>query len=411
MMETEGTPRQTYYRWFMDKLLMGMSWQSYARSLISPFNIIAGAILFVGAYVLLIRYTQGLASVTHASSEYPWGLLLSWGLFGGVPLSATGFVMTAGFYIFGYRSYKPLVRLAVLGGLLGYIFAASYLLIDLGRPWRIYYPMIISFGPASILFLVAWHVSLYTIVQFLEFSPAILEWLRSKRVHKWAIGLTIAMTIGGIILSTLHQSALGALYLLAPGKVHPLWYSPHLPVFFLASSIYAATAFLICLSWLSITFLKKRCDEAFIKNLDKLTIGLGRATAIVMVVYFALKVIGVAHEENWYLLTTPYGHWFLVEMLGFILLPSTLLTIAVKNRSVSLVRFSALLSVIGVLLNRLNITMIVFNWNLPDHLKHIVPPWTEVAIVLFMVTLHILIFRWVLNRIPVLWQEKEYLQK
>ncbi len=113
-------------------------------------------------------------------------------------------------------------------GLLGYFFAVIYLLVDLGRPWRIYYPMAISFGTASVLFLVAWHVAIYLTVQLLEFSPAILEWLKSRRVRRWATRTTIGMTIAGIILSTLHQSALGAMYLLAPGKVHPLWYSSYI---------------------------------------------------------------------------------------------------------------------------------------------------------------------------------------
>ena len=222
---------------FMNKLTMGMSWPEYARKLITPFNIVAAIILSVGLPMIVWRFMSGLVVATHASNEYPWGLFLGWGLFGGVPLSATGFVMATAYYIFGFKKYHPLVRLGVLTGLLGYLFAVIYLLIDLGRPWRIYYPMAIGFGTASILFLVAWHVSTYLTVQLLEFSPAILEWLKSKRVRRWALMSTIGMTIAGIILSTLHQSALGAMFLLAPGKVHPLCYSQYIPVFSLSSSI------------------------------------------------------------------------------------------------------------------------------------------------------------------------------
>src|SRR5574341_287756 len=185
---------ETFQATFMEKLRMGMSSQEYTRSLITPFNIVAAIILSIGIPVIVIRFVQGLAFATHASNEYPWGLLLGWGLFGGVPLSATGFVMATAYYIFGFKDYGPLVRLGVLIGLLGYFFAVVYLLIDLGRPWRIYFPMVVGYGTASVLFLVAWHVATYLTVQILEFSPAILEWLKSKRVLRWALMMTIGMT-------------------------------------------------------------------------------------------------------------------------------------------------------------------------------------------------------------------------
>src|SRR5512140_22285 len=265
---TSAKPNE-FRTWFMGKLLMGMTWPEYIQSLLTPFNLVAALILSVGLPVLALRFYYGLAFATHASNEYPWGLYLGWGLFGGVPLSATGFVMATAYYIFGFRRYHPLLRLGVLTGFLGYLFAVIYLLVDLGRPWRIYYPMAIGFGTQSVLFLVAWHVATYLSVQFVEFSPAILEWIKSHRVRKWAVMLTIGMTIAGIILSTLHQSALGAMYLLVPGKLHPLWYSSYLPVFFLSSSIYAALAMVIFVSTLAARFLKSRCDSEFLESLPK----------------------------------------------------------------------------------------------------------------------------------------------
>lgn len=394
--------------WFMDKLLMGMSWPEYRQSLITPFNVVAALILSVGLPLIVLRFVHGLSFVTHASNEYPWGLFLGWGLFGGVPLSATGFVMATAYYIFGFRKYQPLVRLAVLTGFLGYFFAVMYLMTDLGRPWRIYYPMAVGFGTASVLFLVAWHVATYLTVQLLEFSPAILEWLKSRRVRAWAMMITIAMTIAGIILSTLHQSALGAMFLLAPGKVHPLWYSSYIPVFFLASSVYAALAMIIVVSTLAAKFLRSRADQNFLGNLDNLTIGLGTGACVGLFVYFALKLIGVAHDNHWDLIATHYGYWFLVEILGFVLLPALILTYGVKIRSVFAVRLGAFMAVAGIILNRLNVSIITFNWNLPGHLHHIIPPWREVAVVLAIATMHILIFRWILNRMPVLRAEPGY---
>jgi Ni/Fe-hydrogenase subunit HybB-like protein len=394
--------------WFMDKLLMGMSWPEYARSLITPFNIVVAIILSVGLPLLAIRAVYGLATVTHASNEYPWGLFLGWGLFGGVPLSATGFVMATAYYIMGFKKYAPLVRLGVLTGFLGYLFAVIFLLTDLGRPWRIYYPMAVSFGTASILFLVAWHVSTYLTVQFIEFSPAILEWLKSQRVRKWAVKVTIGMTIAGIILSTLHQSALGAMFLLAPGKVHPLWYSSYIPELFLSSSVYAALTMVVVVSTLAARFLKSKCDEGFLGNLDELTVGLGKAAAIAMYVYFAMKVISVAHDSEWALLNTPYGHWFLLEVIGFVLLPAVVITLGFKAQFAGFVRLGSFWAVAGILLNRINMSIIAFNWNLPGHLHHIIPPWREAVLVLTISTIHVLVFRWIVNRMPVTREEPGY---
>ncbi len=413
-MNTEGILKpadvksENFRSWFMNKLLMGMSWPEYIQSLITPFNIVAAIILSIGLPLLALRFYYGLYYVTHASNEYPWGLYLGWGLFGGVPLSATGFVMATAYYIFGFKKYHPLLRLGVLTGFLGYLFAVIYLLVDLGRPWRIYYPMIIGFGTQSVLFLVAWHVATYLSVQFVEFSPAILEWLKSQRVRRWAVLLTIGMTIAGIILSTLHQSALGAMYLLVPGKLYPLWYSPYIWILFLCSSIYAALAMVIFVSTLAARFLRNRCDAEFLENLPKLTLGLGQGAAVGMFVYLVLKIISVAHDNNWHYLTTPYGYWFLLEVLGFVVAPALVLTYGVKAQSVGAVRFGAIWGVVGIVLNRLNVSIIALNYELPHHLQHIIPPWKEAWAVLTIATIHILIFRWILNRMPVLHAHPDY---
>ena len=393
---------------FMEKLLMGMPLSDYMKTLITPFNVVAAVILSVGIPLIVLRFTQGLAYVTHASNDYPWSILLGWGLFSGVPLSATGYVMATAVYIFGFKKYHPLVRLGVLTGFMGYLFAVIYLLIDIGRPWRIYYPMAVSFGPTSVLFLVAWHVALYLTVQLLEFSPAILEWLHSRRVRKWAVMITVSMTVAGVILSTLHQSALGALFLLAPGKVHPLWYSSFLPVFFFISSIYAGFVMVIAVSTVLSRFMRNRADQDFLGSLDTLTVGLGKGACIVMFVYFVLKLIGVAHDDNWSLLVTPYGYWFLAELVLFVLVPGLVLSYGVKRESHRTVRIGAFFALAGVILNRLNVSLITFNWNMPDHLRHLVPPGKEVMVVLAIATLHIVIFRWIVNRMPVLKEHPDY---
>ncbi len=400
--------REPFDRWFMRKLRMDMSWQDYGRSLVTPFNFLMAAVLVVGIPLIIVRFAYGLDSVTHGSDDYPWGLIIFWGLFALVPLSATGFTMASAYYIFGFRRYGPMVRIGVLAGFLGYLFAVIYLLVDMGRPWRIYFPMAVSFGMASVLFSVAWHVAVYLAVQLLEFSPAILEWLQSRRVRRWATKITVAMTIAGIILTTLHQAGLGAMYQLAPGRLHPLWYSQYLPELFLASSVYVAIAMMVVICYLVARFMRDRCDEAFLSSLDRLTIGLGQATAIAMYVYFVMKMISVAHDREWDLLGTPYGYLFLVETVGLVLLPAIVLTFGVKAAHAGVVRFGAALAVLGLLLNRLNVCIVAFNWDLPGHLQHIVPTWQEVVIVLALTAIHVGVFRWIVNRMPVAREESGF---
>ncbi len=209
-----------------EKLWLGLTISDYKKQFFrNPVNWLMIFIFAIGVPLILGRYAFGLGWVTHASNDYPWGLFLGFGLFGMVPLSASGFMLGTTVELFGRKDFHAIERLALLNGLLGYFFAVLFLEIDLGMPWRLPYPMFVSLGPAAVLFLVAWHVATYLSVQVAEVLPAFFEWigwLKGKRIiRKYVLGLTVA----GIILSTLHQGALGALFTYAPAKVHPLWLS------------------------------------------------------------------------------------------------------------------------------------------------------------------------------------------
>lgn len=391
--------------WLLDKICAGERPKEYFRGLITPLNIIAAMVVTAGLVLIVMRFTQGLATVTHASDEQPWGLFLSMGLFAGVPLSATGFVLGTAVYVFGMEDYHPVVKNAILLGLLGYFFAVVFLMIDLGRPWRIYYPMFISWGPASVMFLVAWHVALYLSVQFLEFSPALFEWLGLKSLRKWALKMTVGLTIFGIILSTLHQSALGAMFLLAPGKIHPLWYSQYIPWLFLTSAIATGLSMVIVVSALTLRFFRHRLGFHYVVNMDKMTLGMGKAAAFVLLTYLAFKLIALGAANNWHLLATSWGAWFLVELLGFAALPCALLAIGSRQENVGMVRFGAFATIVGVIMNRLNISLIAFNWNLPHR-----EIWNtnEAIVVVAVFTIEVLVYRWIVNRMPILADHPDY---
>jgi Ni/Fe-hydrogenase subunit HybB-like protein len=304
------------------------------------------------------------------------------------------------------KEYKPLVRPAILTGFLGYFLVVVGLTYDLGRYYRLPYPFVVQAGFTSPLFEIALCVALYLTTLFVEFSPAAFEWLGWKRWRKTVVSMTIGLTVFGLILSTLHQSTLGAMFLITPSKLHPLWYSSHIPIHFFVSAIGAGISMVIFEGMLSH---RAYADQVEISHerFDSLTIGLAKAGAIVLASYFGLKVMGIALDNDWHYLGTSMGHWFLVELLGFVLLPCFLYTIGYRERRPTLIRVTALITVIGVVLNRLNVSIFAFNWQLPPEQQY-TPHWMEIWISLTIVTAGVVAFRWIVNRMPILYRHPDY---
>jgi len=396
----------SFRAWIADKLFLGMTFSEYLKKLITPFNIVAALILAVGLPVTFVRFTQGLGAVTNLSHNTPWGLWIGVDILGGIALAAGSFILASAVYLFRLKDYYAIIRPAILTGFLGYLLEIVAVLFDLGRPWRLPYPIFVSHGVTSVMFLVGWVVFLYFACQFVQFSPAIFEWLGWKNLRRRVARLTIAATVFAAILFTVHQSALGALYLLAPGKLHPLWYTPLLPVLFLVSAVIAGISMVTFESMLSHRIFSSQISHRDHENFDNITIGLGKAAAPALFTYFCLVWIGVAHGHHWALLNTPLGHWFLVEVLGFVLVPCAIFVWAVRRQSVTLVRFAAIYTVIGILLNRINVSVVAFNWQLADRYF---PKWTEFVVTLTVTTVGVLAFRWIVNRMPVLRRHPDYL--
>ena len=398
----EGKGQKTWS--LVDKLLLGLSPREYlAQAIKNPFNWILGVIFAIGLPLIAYRFLFGLGVVTHSSNDYPWGLFLAFGLFAMVPCSASGFMLGTTVEIFGRHDFEPIERLALLNGLLGYFFAVVYLLVDLGMPWRLPYPMVVSFGPAAVLFLVAWHVATYLSVQVAEVSVAFFEWigwLGGKRfIRRIAVGLTVA----GIILSTLHQGALGALFTYAPGKVHPLWYSASFQwIHFFCSAIPAGLCMVIVVSTIVKKTMAWRCDSNFLDNLDRCTIGIAKGASMGLVTYLVIKLIGVAHDNEWGYLATGWGAWFFLEIAVGVVLPLILFAWAIQRQRVDIVRVAAGITVFGIVLNRLNTALIAFNWQLYQEIPHIF----ELIITVTLFAVYIVVYRFILYRLPILFTWK-----
>jgi len=373
-------------------------------------GVVTGIIILIGLWLTYQRFTSGLGAVTNLDHTNPWGIWIGFDLLTGVALAAGGYTTAAAVELFGMKKYHAALRPAILTGFLGYSLVVFALLYDVGRPWRLPYPFFVSQGVTSVMFEVGACVGLYLTVLFLEFSPVALEWLGEKKLHRVVTRLTILLTILGVTLSTLHQSSLGAMFLIAPSKLHPLWYSLYLPVFFFVSSIAAGLSMVIFEGTLSHRYFGFRMDEGHKKAADEIVYGFGKAASLVLAGYFAIKVFGVALGNHWHLLGTPYGIWFLVEMFGFVMLPSFLFAVGVRERNLKLIRWTAVLTVLGILLNRFNIVLVCFNWYLPLEERYF-PHWMEIGVSIFIVTVGVVVYRFIVTRMPVFFEHPEYADK
>ena len=377
--------------------------------IITPFNIIAAAIIAVGVVLIVIRFAFGLSSITNLNQEFPWGIWIGFDVVTGVAFAGGAYVITFMVYILRMEKYHPIVRITVLNGFLAYVFYAGALLLDLGRPWNVINPIVgNSFGVSSVMFLVAWHFMLYMLAEFIEFSPAIAEWLGWKRLRKILSSMTLAAVILGITLSTLHQSGVGALFLMAKSKIHPLWYSEFIPILFFISSIFAGLSMVILEGSISHKVFKHRMSKTLKSSHNDILIGLAKVCAGAMFVYFFLKLIVFIHENNWTYLNTTWGYWFLIEVGIFVLLPLRLYTYAVKYKNIAVLKAASILTLVGILLNRLNTSVIAYNWTVAERY---IPTWMEIEVTLTVVIVEILVLRWIVNRLPVLsdppiWSQK-----
>lgn len=373
--------------------------------LVTTFNVISVPVILLGICILVWRFVYGLGSVTNLSQTWPWGIWIGFDVVTGVAFAGGAYVLTFVVYVMRLEKYHPIVRATVLNGLLAYVFYAGALVLDLGRPWNVINPIIgNSFGFNSVLFLVAWHFMLYMMAQAVEFSPAFAEWLGWKRARRILGSLTLGAVIFGVTLSTLHQSGLGALFLMAKPKIHPLWYSEFIPILFFVSSIYSGLSMIILEGTISHKVFSKQLDPKKHGSLDDMLFGLGKGAAIALFVYYFFKALVFLHDRQWDLLATGWGAWYLVEVLGFVLVPCVMFAYAVRYRRPLLLRWAAAMALIGILLNRLNISLITFNWQLPNHYY---PSWQEIVVTLTVVFSEIWVFRWIVLRLPVMREAHE----
>jgi len=350
------------------------------------------AVVAVGLYATVIRYAQGLGASTNLSDAFPWGLWIGFDMLVGVGIAAGGFVVAATVHVFHIHRYEDIARPTILTAFLGYLLVIVALLFDLGQPWRIWHPMIM-WNVHSVMFEVGWCVMLYTTVLAIEFSPLVFErlgWHVPLRVVRM---MYVPLVIAGVLLSTMHQSSLGTLYVIAATKLHPLWYSPILPIFFFISAVAAGLAMTIFESFLSARAFGKRLEQDLLR-------GLGRVIVVVLAAYSVWRFEDLALRGNLRhaFEPTPEAVMFWGEMGLGALLPMALLAVPRIRRNEQGLLFGALLAILGFIVNRLNVA--ITGMTASSGVTY-VPSWMEFAVTMMLVGLGFTLFALAVRYLPV----------
>jgi Ni/Fe-hydrogenase subunit HybB-like protein len=302
--------------------------------------------------VAIVRYIAGLGAISNLNDAYGWGLWISFDLLCGVALAAGAFVTATAVYIFGIERFRPILRPAILTGFLGYLMVIVALLVDLGRPERIWY-LIIHWNVDSVMFEVGWCVMLYTGVLALEFSPMLWERLRLEPFRRIIEMLVIPLVILGTTLSTLHQSSLGSLFVISPEQLHKLWYTPLLPLMFWLTAVAVGPAMVILESTIS--------SRVFKRGLETDLLGaLALVIPVTLLAYLGVRIgelvatseLGLAFEGD------LEGNLFLAEMIGGVIAPMILFSLPAVRRSNGLMLVGALLVIGGVVMNRFDVSLV-----------------------------------------------------
>ncbi len=362
-------------------------------------TIVLAFIWILGIYAVFTRFYYGLGAATNLSDQFPWGIWIGFDILVGVGLAAGGFVVAATVYIFNLKTYKPIARSTILTAFLGYLLVIGALMIDLGKPYNVWHPLIM-WNHHSVMFEVGWCVMLYTTVLFLEFLPVLFERFRLERPLRIIRSITVPLVIVGVLLSTLHQSSLGTLYVIVPDKLHPLWYSGLLPLYFFISAIAAGLAMVIFESYLS--------ARAFGKELEfSLLAQLSRIIVLVLGLYLMVRVQDMSSRGalQYVFDGSQESLYFLLEVGLGVLLPIILfLTPKIRNNTAGLF-LGAVFTLLGFVMHRLNVAITGMTRSAG---VEYVPTWMELAVTASIVAAGIVIFRYAAKYLPIFSQEEAF---
>jgi Ni/Fe-hydrogenase subunit HybB-like protein len=349
-------------------------------------------IMALGLYSTYVRYFRGLGAISNMTDQFPWGFWIGFDCLCGVMLAAGGFCIVGAVYLFNVERLHSIVRPAVLTAFLGYLLFIVGLLFDLGRPWYIWHQLIYM-NPHSVMFEVGMCVMTYTTVLFFEFLPNVFERFNLQAPIKWIKEIYPVLIVVGILLSTLHQSSLGSLYLIMPTKLHPFWYSPALPFFFFGSAVAVGLAMTI--------FESTQSSRALGRQLElPVLVTLGGALLVALWVNALLRFEDFWHRGLLGQIVKPsYEAYFLwAELLMAFVIPITLLSFKKVRLSPNGLYWASVISLLGFITNRLNVGIIGFETYVGHHY---LPKWTEFSVTLMIIAMGFALFGVAVKYLPI----------
>lgn len=306
--------------------------------------------LMTGAAVVAVyRVLFGLKASTNMNDYWPWGLWISFDVLGGVAMAAGAFLIAGAVYILNLKKYKCIARASILNAFFGYLLAAISITLDIGRTAVIWHPLVM-WQVNSIMFIVAVHLVLYLTTLATESSPMVFEKLGWVRPLRFLSRIMVGAVMFGVALSLLHQSSLGANYLIVPSKLSPLWYSKIMPYMFLVSAIMMGLSMVTFETILTGKVFKHQTP------MDVLS-GLSRGVLYTGCVYFVMKI--------WILVSGPgvgalfnngfLGAMWMIEMAVGVVIPIIVLAKKANRENLDAIFAVSIMVIIGVLFNRLNV--------------------------------------------------------
>lgn len=378
------------------------------RFRLSPFALVLLILAAIAFIIAMVRFAVGIGAISNLNNAYPWAFWVSFDLFTGIAISSGAFVITSIVYIFELEQFRPLIRPTLLTGLLGYIMEVIALLVDLGHPERIWYYFIHQ-NFTSFLLAIGLYVMIYAAIMLVEFAPALFERFKMQKLAALIQRFMKPLVILGVVLSTLHQGSLGALLLIQPTKLYPLWWTPLLPVLFFISAISIGLAMTIFESTLSSRYFKRGLELDLLEKL-------AQAIPFVLAVYLVIKFVQLAFAGSMKYLFT--GGWmsllFWLEILVGAVLPLVMFSVKKVRQSPRGLLTGAIILMLGMILNRFNVSW--FAVKHPDPLSyvptimgnvHYLPSLPEMLVSVGIFSAGILAFGLAVKYLPV-FESEEY---
>jgi Ni/Fe-hydrogenase subunit HybB-like protein len=376
------------------------------------------ALMALGLVFGLLRFVRGIGAIANLDNQWPWGIWIAIDIACGVALAAGGFTSAALAHVFHRDKFEPIVRPALITAMLGYTVVVIGLLADLGRYYNVWHPVVpFMWSGHSVLFEVGICVMFYLTVLYIEFLPMVSERFRGRvalpgalrplnglcegllRLFDRTLGRVMSVfIIAGVVLSCMHQSSLGALMVIASYKMHPLWWSPVLPLLFLLSAFCVGPSMVIFESMLASRAFGRRPEMEVLAPLSKII-------PVLLFFFISTKAMDLAVRGQLHRLAD--GSWqsivFMFEMgVGFVL-PFLMFFSSRVRRSPRLLFTAATLVIFGVVMNRIDVFLVAYR---PVYMgRHYFPAFGELAVTTGLVAFLIFAYRFIVLNFPVMHAE------